>query len=125
GSGAQGWQGVSTEALSARAVQLLAQKYVCVYVDASKPDGRALADELAVRGKAGLVLSTRGGESQAFHHQGQLTRRDLETAVARAGAMALARVHFSATVARREREGEPGASATGALSTCGACSSGR
>jgi hypothetical protein len=84
GSGVEGWQGVSTDkALSARALELLAARYVCVYVDTSKPAGRDLADQLEVRGKAGLVLSTRGGKSQAFSHQGQLTPTDLESALAR------------------------------------------
>ena len=62
----------STEALSARAVQLLAQKYVCVYVDASKPDGRALADELAVRGKAGLYPELKSPELYRSRHVDQV-----------------------------------------------------
>ena len=84
GSGVEGWQAVSTgEALSPRALELLAARYVCVYVDTSKPAGRDLADQLEVRGKAGLVLSTRGGKNQAFSHQGQLTPSDLEATLAK------------------------------------------
>ncbi len=80
GSGAQGWKGVTSEKkLSAAAVALLREGYVCVYVDATTPAGEKLASAFELNGTGGLVLSTRNGKSQAFSHVGEMTTADLES----------------------------------------------
>lgn len=70
GNGADGWKQVIRDA-SPEAMQVLAQKYVCVYVDAATPAGRQLAQSFEING-SGLVISDRTGTLQAFWHQGSL-----------------------------------------------------
>ena len=74
GPGANGWtKVVRAEAPATEVNKLLAEKYVCVYVDTSSPAGQQLAQTFAVTGGVGLVISDRNGSSQAFWHQGDLT----------------------------------------------------
>jgi hypothetical protein len=80
GKGQDGWQQVCrAREFPAQARHTLAAHYVCVYVDTSTPAGRTLAAQLEVTDGPGLVLGTRDGENQAFHHAGRLTRTQLET----------------------------------------------
>lgn len=77
--GPTGWARVSTTGkLSPAARRLLADRYVCVYVDANQPAGRKLADAFGMKDGTGLVLSTRGGQDQAFRHEGRISPGDLE-----------------------------------------------
>jgi hypothetical protein len=78
GSGPDGWKKVADGGLSAEARKLLADNYVCYYADASRPEGRRLADALEMSNGSGVVLSTRDGESQAFWHDGSISRGELE-----------------------------------------------
>jgi hypothetical protein len=71
--------------LSPQAQQTLVKHYVCVYVDASQPAGRRLADAFAITKGRGLVLSNRTGELQAFHHDGDLADADLVRQLERFG----------------------------------------
>jgi hypothetical protein len=74
GSGQAGWNQLDQDGrLSARAKQLLATEYVCVYVDTEMEAGRRLADELGITNGLGVVLSDRSGKLQAFRHEGNLT----------------------------------------------------
>jgi hypothetical protein len=78
GKGSSAWQKVSqSEKISPEVQKLLARHYVCVYVDTSQGYGRRLARSFAMPTGSGLVLSTRGGESQAFRHEGQLSSSQL------------------------------------------------
>jgi len=80
GKGSDGWQQVCrSREFPAQARRLLATHYVCVYVDTSTPAGSNLAAQLDVKDGPGLVLGTRDGENQAFHHPGRLTKTQLET----------------------------------------------
>jgi hypothetical protein len=84
GSGRQGWQAVSEDGrLSGPVKELLRDRYVCVYVDRSRPAGRELADSFEMPTGPGLVLSDHGGENQAFRHEGTLTNADLERSLLR------------------------------------------
>lgn len=62
--------------LSQDAAQLLADKYVCVYVDQTN-GGARLARDLGISQGAGLVISDRTGGYQAFHHDGKLAQAEL------------------------------------------------
>jgi hypothetical protein len=78
GPGAKGWDKVSTEgALSAEVNQLLAMRYVALYVDTDTPEGKKLAADFGVNRPSGLIISTRTGDVQAFFHEGTLQNRDL------------------------------------------------
>jgi hypothetical protein len=78
GSGPNGWsQIVLEDAPSAQVSQLLADKYLCVYLDMETPQGRKLAEAFAIDGKPGVVLSNAAGDTQAFWHAGKLTNKGL------------------------------------------------
>jgi hypothetical protein len=77
GSGAGGLtQLVKDGPLSEDALRLMAQHYVCVYVDQAN-GGRALASELGISQGTGLVIGDRSGSYQAFHHDGKLSGVEL------------------------------------------------
>jgi hypothetical protein len=78
GSGFQGYTRPSREGrLSPPIQRVLADSYVCVYVDTTNHSGRGLADELEISQGRGLVISDRTGRMQAFSHDGDLTESDL------------------------------------------------
>ena len=84
GTGETGWDEVSKDgSLGRGAKELLAAHYVCVYLDASKEEGKRLAKAFAVNEGMGLVLSDRTGKLQAFHHDGELAATDLEKVLRR------------------------------------------
>jgi hypothetical protein len=82
GAGAKGYEKVVRDGLDANAVKLLNEKYVCVFIDTETAKGKALATAFAVKGP-GLVISDRTGESQQFHHNGDLSGADLHKALER------------------------------------------
>ena len=82
GSGANGWNKVVREAPSKELTQLMAQKYICVYVDIATPAGKQLAQSFEING-AGLVISDRTGNFQAFWHQGGMTNDSMVNALNR------------------------------------------
>lgn len=57
--------------------KILTQKYVCVYVDTTKQNGRTLADEFEITKGLGLVISDRTGNIQAYHHDGGMESKAL------------------------------------------------
>lgn len=78
GSGSNGWTKIAREATPGEEVsKLLAEKYVCVYVDTTTPAGKKLAQDFAVTQATGLILSDRAGSLQAFWHQGDLPSQSL------------------------------------------------
>jgi len=83
GSGVSGWEKVSKDGqFDAKVFQLLKDKYVCVYVDTDTETGKKLAQVFAVDRK-GLVISDKTGNTQAFHHSGDLSKDMLAKAVER------------------------------------------
>jgi hypothetical protein len=73
GSGLNGWTKVVRETPTPDIHELLADSYICVYVDTADPTGRRLAQQFDLTGDIGLVISDASGTSQAFWHQGDLT----------------------------------------------------
>jgi hypothetical protein len=79
GTGEAGWEKISNEgSLSKEAKDLLADRYVCVYVNTEKATGRQLAEAFAISDQVGLIISDQSGKVQAFRHEGGLASRELE-----------------------------------------------
>src|SRR5258708_424836 len=79
GSGEAGYGKISRKGRLAKEVQrLLADRYVCVYLDTTTASGKAMALAFKVKKGPGLVLSDVTGVHQAFHYKGELSRRELE-----------------------------------------------
>lgn len=84
GNGRTGWKKVAEEGdLSEKAKRLLAQGYICFYVDRTQPDGDRLAESFEVVSGPALVVSSRDGKDQVFSHAGKLTAQNLETRLAK------------------------------------------
>ena len=78
GSGVRGWHRVTKEGkLGKDTSRLLADEYVCVYVDSDLPWGKKLASAFELPDGLGLVISDRTGQLQAYHHVGELANEDL------------------------------------------------
>lgn len=70
GSGPQGQAALLKGGqFSADLLTVLSQKYVCVYLDRSQTANQRLVRDLGIT-SAGLVVSDRTGNYQAFHHDG-------------------------------------------------------
>jgi hypothetical protein len=69
GSGQEGWNKLVR---SEESKKLLAEEYVCVYVDTTSEAGKKLASSFAINNATGLVLSDRSGALQAYWHNGDL-----------------------------------------------------
>jgi hypothetical protein len=79
GRGAKGWDQLSEDGrLNHETRKLLATRYVCVYLDTDRKEGRRLASLFQLGDGPGLVLSDHSGKYQAFRHPGRLSGRDLE-----------------------------------------------
>ncbi len=77
GSGQTGWNQVSREGrLDPEIKRLLAENYVCLYIDTDKASGQRLADAFEMHNH-GLVISTHTGQKQAFRHEGNLDNQEL------------------------------------------------
>lgn len=78
GSGQQGWNTLSKEGAWSKGVQhLLAESYICVYVDTEEEKGKQLATAFEVVA-SGLVISNRDSSIQVFRHEGSIGNDDLE-----------------------------------------------
>lgn len=76
-SGQDGWSKVVREGtLDNAAKRLLAQKFVCVYIDRDTAKGKSLAEAFEVASR-GLIISDRAGSSQAYSLSGDLTGAEL------------------------------------------------
>jgi hypothetical protein len=77
GTGAKGVSQLVTEGqLSEEALRLMAQNYVCVYLDQTN-GGQGLVRQLGISQGMGLVIGDRSGSYQAFHHDGRLSGAEL------------------------------------------------
>ncbi len=78
GSGATGWNDLSREGrLDKEIARLLANHYVCLYVDQASEEGQFLAKALEMDDSRGIVISSSNGKLQAFRHEGDLRNEDL------------------------------------------------
>lgn len=82
GSSKQDWSKGVRESIDPKINAFLRDKYVCVFVDTDTVAGREMAANFAVNGK-GLVISDRSGNSQQFHHSGDVQKEDLIKALQR------------------------------------------
>lgn len=79
GAGQAGFNKTSKEGKLNPAIQkILAQKYVCVYLDTTQQQGKRLVQDFEISRGRGLVISDKAGRLQAFHWDGELTQKDLE-----------------------------------------------
>lgn len=78
GAGQGGYHELAKEGpLNDTVKRILAEKYVCVYVDTKSRSQESLAKALEVTQGKGLILSDRSGNIQAFHHDGQISEAEL------------------------------------------------
>lgn len=78
GSGQNGFHKLSREGNLTQSIQkILAEKYVCVYLDTTQKNAKNLVEELEITKGLGLVISDRTGKVQAYHHDGGLAGSDL------------------------------------------------
>lgn len=78
GSGKAGWDKLGRDgSLDNEAKKILADKYVCVYVDTSIEEGKKLAQSFEMPNGPGIVISDRTGKLQAFRHEGDLSNKTL------------------------------------------------
>ena len=80
GSGKTGPGAVIRDGFDPAVTKLLAEKFVCLYVDASTPTGKTLASAFQV-GDRGVVLSDRTGLTQAYSASGTISRAELSRAL--------------------------------------------
>src|SRR3954469_9245539 len=77
GSGKDGWgKVVRSGSIDPTINKLLANKFVCVYVDTDTAAGRNRATAFEVTSK-GLIISDKAGTTQAYSLSGDLTREEL------------------------------------------------
>ncbi len=77
GSGPQGQAALVKEGqFSADMLKILAQKYICVYLDRSQTANQRLVRDFGIT-LAGVVVSDKTGSLQAFHQDGVIAQADL------------------------------------------------
>jgi len=75
GSGANGREQIIRDKGQADDVsKLLLNEYVFVYIDTDQPEGKRVSQSFEITGKLGMVISDRALSTQAFWHQGDITR---------------------------------------------------
>jgi thioredoxin 1 len=86
GKGADGFHHVNRAGnLGSAAEKLLAESYVCVYLDVTSPAAEAYVQAFGFKAGKGLILSDRSGAHQAFYHDGDLSAGELTEALRRHG----------------------------------------
>jgi hypothetical protein len=84
GTGKDGWKAICEEGdLGQEARRLLAEHYVCVYVDASRAAQKELVQSFEADRSPLVVLSTRDRAYQAYRHSGALGNASLAKALRR------------------------------------------
>jgi hypothetical protein len=74
GSGVSGWEKLSKDgAFDPKVYQLLKDKYACVYIDSDTEAGKEMAKRFAVETK-GLIISDKTLNTEAFYHNGDLSK---------------------------------------------------
>jgi hypothetical protein len=76
GNGPNGWQQLSGR-LNDEAGRLLADEYVCCYIDTATSRGEALFRRFELNTSVALVLGDRTGTQQVFWHEGPLAANTL------------------------------------------------
>jgi hypothetical protein len=83
-SGKEGWKKVLSEGtFNAEIKRILAENYVVAFIDLEDSYGKKIADMFAVEGGSALIISSRGGDLQAFRHDGLLSENDLSVCLNR------------------------------------------
>jgi hypothetical protein len=78
GSGKAGWNQISRQGqLGSDVKRLLAENYVCVYIDTDRQEGQRLASAFEMADGPGVVISSFSGKFQAFRHEGDLDNEAL------------------------------------------------
>lgn len=78
GIGKDGWGSIVRDGgVDPAMKKLLAEKFVCVYVDTETSYGKTLAAKFEVASR-GLIISDRQGTAQAYSLSGTLTKTELE-----------------------------------------------
>lgn len=78
GPGGNGWtKTVRTDGSTPQVQKLLAEHYVCVYLDTDTAYGQRLAQTFQIQGGVGMVIGDRRGTTQAFWHQGELSQENM------------------------------------------------
>jgi hypothetical protein len=115
GSGQAGYQSAIRDGFDPAISKLLAEKFVCLYVDASTAKGKSLGAALQV-GDRGVVLSDRTGRTQAYSAAGTITRAELNRAL-----LAYSDIQLAQTTDTPKTTGgsSAGTSATGTASGAG------
>jgi hypothetical protein len=80
GTGKDGHVAAIRDGFDPAVSRLLAEKFVCLYVDRSTPAGQKLAGAFQV-GDRGIVLSDRTGLTQAYSVSGTISRAELSRAL--------------------------------------------
>ena len=102
GSGNEGWHRVSRAGeLDADVNRILAEDYICLYVNTDDLDARELAAAFDIADGPGIVISSRSGQLQAFRHEGNLENEDLASYLRRSADPRRA-VQFTETTQRPE-----------------------
>ena len=84
GSGSVNWRQLTREGqFDADIQRMLNDRFVRVYVDASTPYGRQVAESFGVSGTQGLVISDRQGGLMAYRHSGDLPAKDVAKCLTR------------------------------------------
>jgi hypothetical protein len=83
-SGSDGWKTICEEGnLSPEVRRLLADHYICLYIDASQPADQELLQSFEAGKKPLVVLSTRDRTYQAYRHSGTTASASLAQALRR------------------------------------------
>jgi hypothetical protein len=80
GAGKDGVASAIRDGFDPAVSKLLAEKFVCLYVDSSTPAGKKVAAAFQV-GDRGVVLSDRTGRTQAYSASGTISRAELSRAL--------------------------------------------
>ena len=77
GTGKDGWKSVVRDGdIDSATRKLLAERYVCVYVDTQTAAAKRVAEQFDVASH-GLIISDRTGASQAYSLSGKLSKAEL------------------------------------------------
>ena len=78
GTGKDGWNQVVTQSpMDTTVKDMLASKFVCLYIDRNTTQGKDLAQKFDLADSDGLVISDRSGNLQAYSHQGKLETSEI------------------------------------------------
>jgi hypothetical protein len=84
GNGAEGWNAICANGTLEPAVaKLLAEHYVCLYVDAGDEDGKVVAAAFEADKLPTLVISDKTAKYQAFRQSGTMTNERLSQTLQR------------------------------------------